>query len=156
MTYEGWYAIKQRNRTKNCHVSCSYFLFFFFFFSEPAYNVNWSLEENGFIDGNISFNGPNIYIAESGIYKISVSLQMEVKQQDRGTICTLVLNSSKNQYTIPKKYNIPPNATSHYRLVMSLNLGLKLEAEQYLYISISPRNYLCPDKNTSTFFIHKL
>lgn len=120
------------------------------------YEVAWKRNGQSFVQGNISFNGSNIYIGKSGTYVISCFLQMEKREFNIGTLCHLLLSSNATQTLVHQKYNFPKNVASDYRFIMSLTLIYKLEVRQMLSISMTPSFYLSHDENSSFLSIYMI
>lgn len=120
----------------------------------PQYDVMWKLGNQGFKRDSISFNGSRVFIQKSGDYMISISLQMEVNEFDKGTLCNLVLNMMNSQNSVYHKYTVPRNVHLPYRFIMSLQLAYKLKEGEELYISVSPRNYISYNEDSSFISIH--
>lgn len=120
------------------------------------YNVVWERNGQSFVQGNIRFNGSNIYIGKSGTYVISCFLQLEIQKLNSGTLCHLLLSSNATQTLVHQKYNFPKNVSSDYRFIMSLTLIYKLEVRQMLSISMTPSFYLSPDEDSSFLSIYMI
>lgn len=120
------------------------------------YDVAWERKGQSFVQGNISFNGSNIYIGRSGTYVISCFLQMEIQELNSGTLCHLILTSNTTQTLVHHRYNVPKNVSSNHRFIMSLTLIYKLEVRQMLSISMTPSYYLSHNEDSSFLSIYMI